>query len=141
VGSGDKTRCAGQCEHCAHCEHCESAGGRDPEFERKFLVGAARMGGLGVGFPQRVADRLLRSERIYGRDSYRNLSFARILNEIGEEALDLGGWSVLAALLAETTLDSETVIEARVILQEIAAHGAKADGLLSELRRLVDEAR
>jgi hypothetical protein len=141
TGSGDRSRCQEQCAHCGGTG--SSAGERNPQFERAFLDGARyRAGADHVGdFSERVSDRLLRSERQYGRDSYRKLSFGRILNEIEEEALDLGGWSVLAALLAEVTLDDETVPEAQLILQEIAAHGARADGLLSELRRLVDEAR
>lgn len=111
---------------------------RQSETEHEFLRGAEKRAGLDSGWSQGVQDRLLRMERAKGRDSYRSLSIARFLTEIEEESFDLGGWPVLAALVTYASdLDDETAHELRLVLQAIAAEGARAHALVAQCRALL----
>ncbi len=90
------------------------------------------------GFSEAVQDRLQRAEREHGQDSYLNLSMGRLLSEIGEEALDVAGWSTVAALASfEKVLGDEERGELLLVLQEIASHGPLVWRLCERARDLL----
>lgn len=111
---------------------------RQPELEREFLRGAERHAGVSNGWTYAVEDRLLAMERAKGRDSYRSLSLWKLLTEIDEEGLDLGGWPVLAVLRSyDAGLDDDVAHEFRLILQAISACGAQTHALVERARDLI----
>jgi hypothetical protein len=111
-------------------------GRRDLQFERDFLALAEREGGLtGTGFSDRVRDRLTVGERKYGQYTYLNRGIRGLLREIEHEALDLAGWSVLAAqaTYAMENLDDDNSVEIKMLLQHIASLGVRADAVLQRI--------
>ena len=116
------------------------AGGRDSHFERDFLDAAEReAGAVGVGYRDAVTDRLTRAERQYGVDSYLDKGLRGLLNEIDEEALDVAGWSALAALVTNDSIaDADTRVHVVVLLQHIASLGAQAHQVVQQIGRLLD---
>jgi hypothetical protein len=117
------------------------SGGRDPAFEREFLRQAERLAGMtNSGYVEEVAARLHRAEREKGPDSYLSLGMRKLANEIGEEALDIGGWSTVAALSAYPQVaDVERRHQVHLLLQGIAAHGPLLWELCRQLRDLLDD--
>lgn len=131
---------------CVRCPHPFGAhplpvrsGRRDPEFERAFLNEAERLAGMSSGgYAEAVQDRLQRAERQYGQDSYLNLSMARLLTEIADEAFDLGGWGCMSALASYPKVaDDDARGELLLILQEIASHGPLVYRLVERARDLL----
>lgn len=113
-------------------------GGREPTFEHDFLRSAEKLAGLDIGWRQAVEDRLQRMEREKGKDSYRELGLRRMVREAEEEALDLGGWPLLAALLSYSDLpDGEDAHEFRMLMQQMAAYGVLVAGLARRARDLL----
>jgi hypothetical protein len=115
-------------------------GGRDPAFEREFLRQAERLAGMtNSGYADEVEARLHRAEREKGPDSYLLLGMRRLAIEVGEEALDLGGWSCVAALSAYPQVtDMDTRHQVHLLLQQIAAHGPLVWELVRQLRDVLD---
>lgn len=80
--------------------------------------------------------RIRACESEYG-DSYVWTPLRHLLDELGEEAVDLAGWSALIAdrLAREPGM---TTTRATALLAAIARHADAADVLIGELRPLVD---
>lgn len=133
-------RSKGRCVCCDREVDVKPAAERNPDVEREFLRNAERVAGLDIDWADRVKDRVLRMERSKGKDSYKQLGFWRCVSETEEECLDLGGWPMMAFLLSHTEFsdDDERGLEARMILQQIAAHGVRVSGLIGRLRELRD---
>lgn len=109
--------------------------GRDRGFEEAFLEGAERQAGLyGLGFGEQVAARLDAVGARHG-DRWLELPLRRFVSEIRAEAADLGGWPVLMAqrLMRDGDQVDDCSLEARLILQAIAAHGVQVEQLLRRL--------
>lgn len=110
---------------------------RELERERLWLERAELHAGRS-GFAEHATARLAAGERTYG-DRWARLGLVRLLAELGEEAADLGAWSVLAlqALeLAELPPDSREYAATRLhaaILCGAHAHHALS-GASRELR-------
>lgn len=123
------SRLANACAKCGRTRDAhpvlEKSGKRDPMFERDFLNEAERLAGLSSGgFAEQVHDRLQRAERELGQDSYLQHSMGRLLAEIGEEGLDVAGWSCVAALASfEKVADDDERGELLLLLQQIASYG------------------
>lgn len=115
-------------------------GQRDPAFELEFLRQAERLAGMtNSGYTEEVLGRLHRAERERGPDSYLLLGMRKLAIEIGEEALDVGGWSTVAALSAYPQVpDLERRHEVHLLLQQIAAHGPLLWELCRQLRDVLD---
>lgn len=122
---------------CVKCGLLLPPGSRDSRFERDFLDGAERKAlSMGLGYRDLVVDRLTRAERSYGVNSYLDKGLSGLLREIDEEGLDLGGWGVLTALVADAeVVDPDARILFVTRLQEIAAKGAEVHQIVAELRR------
>jgi hypothetical protein len=107
---------------------------RSSVFEADFLDGSERMAKPGTDFKEAVTRRLRAGQELYG-DKWAHMSVSRLLREIREEGLDLGAWSALAGQhSAVDRLDDEQRPQVVLMLQEIAAHGAKVDALVKQLR-------
>lgn len=111
-------------------------GGRDPYFEQQFLREAQRLAGLpSSGYADEVQARLHRAERELGADSYLEHSMGRLISEIEEEGLDIGGWATVAALAAYAKVqDDRRRGEVHLILQELAAYGPLIGRMCERLR-------
>jgi hypothetical protein len=135
--SGNPRR-ASYCDCGRRLDEPSDLSARNPAKEREFLRGAEKIAGLDIGWAERVEERLLRMERSKGTDSYRTLGFWRCVAETDEEDQDLGGWPLMAYLLSfdEFADDDERGLEARILLQHIAAHGVQVAGLIERLREL-----
>ncbi len=116
------------------------AGGRDSHFERDFLDAAERgAGSVGTGYRDAVMDRLTRAERQYGVDSYLDKGLRGLLAEVDEEALDVAGWGVLAALVTNDSItDDDTRVRIVILLQHIASLGVQTHQLVQQIGRLLD---
>jgi hypothetical protein len=116
------------------------SGGRDPSFEREFLRQAERLAGMtNSGYADEVEARLHRAEREKGPDSYLELGMRRLASEIGEEALDVGGWATVAALSAYPQIaDTDQRHEVHILLQQIASYGPILWELCRQLRDRLD---
>jgi hypothetical protein len=106
---------------------------RDRSFERAILARAERHAGVpaDLGFAVAVSERLERYGREHG-DTFDERPVVDLLAEIGEEALDLAGWS----LLARTVLGTHAVPPASrerldATLDAIATAGAEAYALVT----------
>lgn len=115
-------------------------GWRNADFERDFLDGAERRAlSMGAGFSDQVRDRLERAERQYGVASYLDKGLRGCLRETDEEALDVGGWPVLAALIANDEIrDGDTRRYFVDRLQRIASLGVEIHQIVKELEGLLD---
>ncbi len=105
---------------------------RDRALERSLLDTAATIAPVsGPAWPIRVIDRVDRFGHEHG-DRWATTPTRQLLHELGEEALDLGGWSVLALQRASTDPDvpADVLVELGDLLQQIAALGAHADHLV-----------
>lgn len=124
---------------CVRCLRSLPAGWRNSDFERDFLDGAERRArSMGIGYTEKVRDRLTRAERQYGVASYLDKGLRGCLRETDEEALDLAGWPVLAALIANDEIsDYETRCYFVDRLQHLAALGAEAHQVVKELEGLL----
>jgi hypothetical protein len=103
----------------------DTIAGRNPEFEREFMRGAAKLAGIDHGWTEAVHDRMQRMEREKGTSAYLAWTVGQIATETDEEGLDLGGWPVLGALLAYRDIpDDEARLYVQAEFQQIAALGA-----------------
>lgn len=75
---------------------------RDRSRERAILARAERHAGVpaDLGYATAVGERLERYGREHG-DSFADRPLVELLAEIAEEALDVGGWSLLALTVLE----------------------------------------
>lgn len=113
-------------------------GTRNPTFERDFLKEAERLAGLSGGeWSFDVADRLQVMERTKGSDAYLGVPLQKLVSEIEEEGLDLGGWPVLAALASYTLDDEEQAAELRSVLIQIASYGPLVHQLCAKAREIL----
>jgi hypothetical protein len=109
-------------------------GGRPTETVSGLGLAAAVYGFLTqAGVPTIVSARLDAVGARHG-DRWLELPLRRFVSEIRAEAADLGGWPVLMAqrLMADGAGD-DCSLEARLILQAIAAHGVQVERLLRQL--------
>ena len=114
---------------------------RDGEYERQFLDLAERRSGLmGLGFPEQVLERLDRVGARHG-NRFESMGLRRLVAEIREEGLDLGGWSVLAGqvVLHSEELDPDVRLELAQLLEHVAAYGVRVEQLVRRLVELVSE--
>lgn len=103
-------------------------------FEADFVDGAERMAQPGTDFQDAVHRRLSMGQEMYG-DKWAGMDVGRLLREIREEGLDLATWSALTAQHSHLDgLSDDDRQRATLLLQEIAAHGAKVDALVKQLR-------
>lgn len=108
---------------------------RNEDLELDFLEQAEKMAQLvNEGFKEKVVHRLIMGDDLYG-NRWASMTLPRLLKEICEEGLDLGSWTALTAqhpvLLA---MDGAVLQRCHTLLAEIAAHGAKVDALVAQLR-------
>lgn len=107
---------------------------RSQTWEADFVDGAARMAQPGTDFEQAVHRRLSIGQGLYG-DQWAGMDIGRLLREIREEGLDLATWSALTGQHSHLDrLDDEQRQRIVMMLQEIAAHGAKVDALVKQLQ-------
>ncbi|MDQ3935354.1 MAG: hypothetical protein M3340_12080 [Actinomycetota bacterium] len=113
---------------------------RDRGYEEEFLDRAEREAGLmGLGFPVQVLERLDTYGAVHG-DRWARMTLKELLREIRSEAADLGGWPALMAqqvLRQNGTVDDDVSLEARMLLQAIAAAGARVEHLCRQLGELL----
>ncbi len=109
---------------------------RDDELEQAFLAAAEQHAGV-TGYAARVRRRLDAGEQLYGADAFRRRTPLELLDELREEAADLGGWAVLLAqvLNDDPQLAAPRARRARTDLQRVAAIGAVIDEVLARLAR------
>jgi len=103
--------------------------GRDRGREERFLAGCA----ANAGWRRGVVARLDAYAYAHGEGGFLTLGLPRLLGELREEALDLGGWAALTVQAAE--LGDLAEIDRRRLerqLAKVASHGALA---YSELDR------
>jgi hypothetical protein len=114
---------------------------RDREYEEAFLDQAERKSGLmGLGFPEQVLERLDRVGARHG-NRFESMGLRRLVAEIREEGLDVGGWSALAGQVALRSheLDVDQRLEVAMLLEGIAAYGVRVERLVRRLVELVTE--
>jgi hypothetical protein len=112
---------------------------RDKGFEEAFFDAAERQAGLwGLGAGEAAATRLDVMNERHG-DRWLELPLKRFVSEIRAEGQDLLGWPVLMAqrLMADGAGD-DCSLEARLILQAIAAHGVQVERLLRQLQAALE---
>ncbi|MBA2707941.1 MAG: hypothetical protein H0U59_09080 [Gemmatimonadaceae bacterium] len=120
------------CQRCAKLFQGPQAV-RDREWERQFLTYAG-----GAQYAADVLDRVDRLDAVHG-SRWTTYSLERMLSEIDEEGADLGGWPMLTAQHPELLdLDDDRLQWARLLLTEIARHGAEVRALTGQLRSLLD---
>jgi Holliday junction resolvase len=102
-------------------------------FEADFLDGSERMAKPGTDFKEAVTRRLRAGQELYG-DKWAHMTVSRLLREIREEGLDLGAWSALAGQHSASIVGRRAAPQVVLMLQEIAAHGAKVDALVKQFR-------
>jgi len=114
---------------------------RDRILERGMLLTAEHMGWrrtprIGAGpmagdWTRRVLKRVDAHGADIGRDLPDHLTVPQLLEELREECLDLGGWSILAVQVAQANgLDPDAVKLLRERLETIASLGALGDVIL-----------
>lgn len=104
---------------------------RDEAYEYRWLVKAERMVDAGAGWVRRVLDRLNLGDDLYG-DQWAGRPVDDLIQEIREEAEDIGAWAVLAAQRIRDHDQLDPVTKAQVLdwITHAAACGAQADELL-----------
>lgn len=113
---------------------------RDERFERATLEQVASpvpnpVAG-GAPFVAHAAARLALGERAYG-DAWAQRSVPDLLNELLEEAADLGAWAVLVLQsLDALDADHRAIVEAAVL--DAARAGARAHGVLVGALQAID---
>lgn len=112
---------------------------RNAQFEADFLDQAVRNARGRQEWAEDVIERVDRMSREKG-DAYLGMSLRRMLHEIDEEGLDLGGWPVLTALLCMRIEDGEVRQYAQTRLLQIAALGAQVRTLVADLRGVLGDA-
>lgn len=109
----------------------------DPAFQRGFLKGAEQAAGLDIGWADAVSDRVGQMQVKHG-ERYRTMPMRRLLREIDEEAFDLGGWPMLAALVVNAEdLDPDVILEIKHRLQGIAALAVRQSAEVQAIRELL----
>jgi hypothetical protein len=104
-------------------------------FHNDFLSGAEHRARFqGLGFSDRVCRRIDEAAVEYGT-SYREKSLDKLLHELYEEGLDVGGWSALIAeVLPDRNLEEDRQGRVQALLLEAAAHGVVIDQIVSAIR-------
>lgn len=106
---------------------------RDLIAERELLTDAG-----GAEFAATVTARIDAAAEEYG-DSFAWAARTVLWRELQEEAVDLAGWSVLALRRCELDGMPERHLERlRALLLSIARHGAQANVLIVEARRIAE---
>lgn len=114
---------------------------RDKVLERGMLLTAEHMGwrrisSVGAGplagaWTTRVMERVDQHGETVCRDLPDHLSVRQILEELREECLDLGGWSIMAVQVAQAQgMSPEAVQRLRRELERVASLGALGDVML-----------
>jgi hypothetical protein len=99
---------------------------RDRPAERALLdrsQGLARLSA--ASWPIQVEERLELGQALYGNAAL-SRPLIELLDEISEEALDIGGWSCLAAAVADAQLDAGTAAIVRELLAQAMGAAATA---------------
>lgn len=109
---------------------------RDRIREHAFLAAPARLHGhAGECWAASARLRLEAGQAAYG-DRWRTLGLPRLLDELAEEAADLGAWAALAEqALDGADLDPVDAVEVRRALEVAASAGAAAYAALLVPRR------
>lgn len=107
---------------------------RDQRLERAWLTEAARAGGAPT-FAEQALLRLADGESAYG-DRWAELSLARLIDELAEEAADLGAWGVLALQALRRDAPPDDPVGAAIASR---LHGAILAG--ARAHRDLDQAR
>jgi hypothetical protein len=112
---------------------------RRPKFEVEFLRAASRTTS-GEAYVNRVLNRLNKGAAEYD-DSWSKRPVSELLEELGEEGDDLGGWSVLAAQVLQNRngLSSDATTQLLQITYRIAQLGAEVDGLVALALSILDD--
>jgi len=109
---------------------------RDRARERAFLAAAARPHGpAGACWALCARGRLEAGQAAYG-DRWATVGLSRLLEELAEEAADLGAWAALAEQALDfEDLDPSTAVEVHRALEAATRAGADAYAALLPLRR------
>lgn len=109
---------------------------RDRALELDVLSTAERHATGDAGpWTERVLERVDRHGAHVGRDLPDHLSLDAILAELQEEALDLGGWTIMALQVVRAHGVPDDLVEhLRERLVVIASLGATADLILASIR-------
>jgi len=112
---------------------------RDRRFEAGFLAIAARAHGQGgAGWARHAAVRLEAGEDAYG-ERWSTLGTEALLDELAEEAADLGAWGALARQALDLEpVDAATVHRVAAALDRVAEAGAAAYAALLDGRQALD---
>jgi len=112
---------------------------RDRRFEAGFLAIAARAHGQGgAGWARHAAVRLEAGEDTYG-ERWSTLGTEALLDELAEEAADLGAWGALARQALDLEpVDAATVHRVAAALDRVAEAGAAAYAALLDARQALD---
>lgn len=94
------------------------------------------------GWIERTQDKLERGRKRFGDGAYLKIPLADMVEEVDEEAQDLGGWSCvitmgLHAKLSKNILECDNPGRALTLLSEIATVGATLTPKIDELRELL----
>jgi hypothetical protein len=111
--------------------------GRDVSYERGVLEVAEVLADIPArGFGQRVIERL---DTVGAKhdDRFEQMTIGQLLDELAQEPVDIGGWSVLTA---QRSLDVVPEVQAgrfrRKLLEAVAA-AAQADKAIAEARAII----
>jgi len=112
---------------------------RDRRFEAGFLAVAARAHGqAGAGWVRHARVRLEAGEESYG-ERWTTLGTEALLDELAEEAADLGAWGALARQALDLEpVDTATVHHVAAALDRMAEAGAAAYAALLDGRQALD---
>jgi hypothetical protein len=107
---------------------------RDRGREREFLAKA--VGEDRSAFVVEAQARLTAGEQLYG-DRWARVGIRRLLEELVEEAVDLGAWAALAeqAVDLEPRLSDVQAAQVRGVLALAARRGAQAHDVLAQIVR------
>ena len=106
---------------------------RDLAAERDLLAEAG-----GSDFAMTLIARIDAADVEYG-DSFVWAARSLLWRELQEEAIDLGGWAVLALRRCELDGTPERDLDRlRALLLTIARHGARANVLIAEARKIAE---
>jgi len=112
---------------------------RDRRYEAAFLAVAARAHGqAGTGWARHAAVRLEAGEDAYG-ERWTTLGTEALLDELAEEAADLGAWGALARQALDLEpVDAAILHRVAAALDRAAEAGAAAYAALLDARQALD---
>lgn len=112
---------------------------RDLRYEAGFLAVAARAHGQGgAGWARHARVRLEAGEEAYG-EQWSTLGIDRLVDELAEEAADLGAWGALARQALDLEpVDAATLHRVAAALDRAATAGAAAYTALLDARQALD---